>query len=223
VSGVNGHVVVATGFNREVATIARPGVVAIAGGGAPDRLRAALERAAAGARGILSYGLTGALADGLEIGDWIVADRLAGALDTATDPRWRDALAAALPGARIGGFFADGRMIDTVAEKRRLGVDHDALAVDMESHVAAEVAAQRGLPFAIARIVSDRVDHLLPHAITVSMRADGGVDAAAMAKSLARNPGQVADVARTMALFGKGFRLLGKGARRLGPRLQFPH
>jgi adenosylhomocysteine nucleosidase len=218
---VSGHVVVVTGFNREVATIARPGVVAIAGGGAPERLRAALEQAARGACGILSYGLTGALADGLEIGDWIVADGLSGAIELETDPAWRDALAAAL-GARVGGFFADGRMIDTVAEKRRLGIDHRALGVDMESHVGAAVARHRGLPFAIARIVSDRVDHLLPHAITVSMRPDGGVDAGAMARSLARNPGQAIDVARTMALFGKGFRLLDKGARKLGPRLEFP-
>jgi adenosylhomocysteine nucleosidase len=219
---MSGHIVVVTGFNREVATIARPGVVAIAGGGVAENLRARLETAAQGAAGIMSYGLTGALADGLAVGDWVVGDRIAGAVEMATDARWRDRLAAALPGVCVGGFFADGRMIDTVAEKRRLGVDHNALAVDMESHVAAQVAQHRGLPFAIARIVSDGVDHLLPHAITVSMRADGGINAGAMVRSLAARPAQAADVARTLAGFGKGFRGLAKGARRLGPRLEFP-
>jgi nucleoside phosphorylase len=216
------HVLVATGFNREVSTIRGAGVVAVAGGGAPERLEAALERAAEGACGIISYGLTGALADGLAIGDWVIGDRLAGAIDHATDDRWRDALAARLPGARIGGFFADGRMIDTVAEKRALGVRHGALAVDMESHVAARVAQRRGLPFAIARIVSDGVDHLLPHAITVSMRPDGGIDAAAMLRSLASQPGQAIDVAKTMAGFVRGFRGLARGARLMGDRLAFP-
>lgn len=219
---MSGHVVVVTGFNREVATIARPGVVAIAGGGAAEKLRAALETAAQGACGILSYGLTGALAEGLAIGDWVVGDRISGAIEMETDPAWCAALAAALPGSRVGGFFADGRMIDTIAEKRRLGVQHDALAVDMESHVAALVAQRRALPFAIARIVSDGVDHLLPHAITVSMRPDGGINAGAMARSLAKSLGQAGDVARTVAGFAKGFRGLAKGARRLGPRLQFP-
>jgi squalene-hopene/tetraprenyl-beta-curcumene cyclase len=50
----------------------------------------------------------------------------------------------------------------------------------MESHIAAKVAQARGLPFAIVRIISDEVGHLLPHAITVSMRPDGGIHAVAM-------------------------------------------
>ena len=216
------RVVVVTGFNREVETIRRPGVVVIAGGGDATGLRRKLEQAAAGAAGIVSYGMTGALVDGLAIGDWVVADRLSGAIEMTCDPAWRDALAAALPGARVGGFFADGRMIDTVAEKLALGDRHDALAVDMESHVAGAVAAERGLPFAIVRCVSDGARHLLPHAITVSMRPDGGIDGRAMLRSLARRPGQVADVARTTAGFAKAMRELKRGAMRLGPRLALP-
>lgn len=215
-------VIVATGFNREAAIVAGPGVTTVAGGGDMAALERKLEAVAQGAAGIVSFGLTGGLADGLAIGDWIVGERIAGAIDLPTDPRWRDALAARLPDARIGGFFADGRMIDTVAEKRALGVRHGALAVDMESHVAARVAHAHGLPFAIARIVSDEVDHLLPHAITVSMRPDGGIDMAAMLKSLAARPGQIADVARTTALFARAFRGLRAGAKAIGPRMAFP-
>ncbi|WP_174287182.1 hopanoid-associated phosphorylase [Sphingomonas bacterium] len=217
---MTGHVVVATGFNREVACVSRlAGVVPVAGGGDPVGLRTRLEHAAAGAAGIVSFGMTGALVDGLAIGDWIVADRLWGAIELECDPAWAAALANALPGARIGGFYADGRMIDTVAEKLALGERHDALAVDMESHVAGAVAAERGLPFAIVRCVSDGARHLLPHAITVSMRPDGGVDAKAMLRSLAARPGQVADIARTTAGFAKAMRELKRGAMRIGPRM----
>ena len=216
-------IIVATGFTREVRTIARPGVIAIAGGGVAERLEQVLHAEAAnGAAGIVSYGLTGGLADGLRIGDWIVGDRLTGAIDHDCDAGWRDALAARLPGARIGGFFADGRMIDTIAEKRALGVRHSALAVDMESHVAAGVARTHGLPFAIVRIVSDEVDHLLPHAITVSMRPDGGFDRTAMRGSLAAAPEQMRDVVQTMAQFAVGFRGLRRGAKMMGERLAFP-
>jgi len=216
------HVVVATGFTHEVRTLRQPGVVVVAGGGDAVGLRRNLELAAAGAAGIASYGMAGALADGLAIGDWVVADRLSGAIEVACDPAWRDALAARLPNARVGGFFADGRMIDTVAEKLALGERHDALAVDMESHVAAAVATERGLPFAIVRCVSDGARHLLPHAITVSMRPDGGVDGKAMLRSLARRPGQVADVARTTAGFARAMRELKRGAALLGTRLALP-
>ncbi len=215
----SGHVVVATGFNREVATIRQGGVVVVAGGGDPVGLRVAIERAAAGAAGIMSYGMCGALADGLRIGDWVVGDRLSGAIDAACDAGWAAALLARLPGARPGGYFADGRMIDTVAEKLGLGERHDALAVDMESHVAAAVAAERGLPFAILRCVSDGARHLLPHAITVSMRPDGGVDAKAMLRSLASRPGQAADVAKTSAGFMRAIRELRRGAASVGPRM----
>ena len=214
-----GHVVVATGVNREVATLRQSGIVVVAGGGDPASLRTKIERAAAGAAGIVSYGMSGALADGLKIGDWVIGDRLSGAIDLECDPAWAAALQAKLPGARIGGYFADGRMIDTVAEKIALGERTGALAVDMESHVAGAVAAERGLPFAIARCISDGARHLLPHAITVSMRPDGGVDGKAMLRSLAARPGQVADIARTTAGFAKAMRELRRGAARIGPRM----
>lgn len=216
-------IIVATGFTREVRTVERPGIIAIAGGGVAERLEQTLHEAAgAGAAGIVSYGLTGALADGLKIGDWVVGTRLTGAIDHDCHAGWCDALANRLPGAHKGAFFADGRMIDTIAEKRALGVTHDALAVDMESHMAARVARAHGLPFAIVRIVSDEVGHLLPHAITVSMRPDGGFDRTAMRRSLAEFPGQMADVTKTMAQFAAGFRGLRSGAKLMGDRLAFP-
>ena len=219
---MTGHVVVATGFNREVETIRQRGVVVVAGGGDPIGLRAKLEQAAAGAAGIVSYGMTGALVDGLAIGDWVVGDRLSGAIELDCDPNWREALLARLPGARLGGFFADGRMIDTVAEKLVLGERHNALAVDMESHVAGAIAAERGLPFAIVRCVSDGARHLLPHAITVSMRPDGGVNTRAMFASLAARPAQIADVARTTAGFTRAMRELKRGAAQIGARMALP-
>lgn len=219
---MTGHVVVVTGFNREVATIRQAGVVAIAGGGDPVGLRVRLEQAAAGAAGIMSYGMCGALADGLAIGDWVVADRLSGTIELTCDAAWRDALATRLPGARVGGFFADGRMIDTIAEKLALGDRHGALAVDMESQIAGAVATERGLPFAILRCVSDSARHLLPHAITVSMRPDGGVNAVAMLRSLAGSPRQIGDIARTTAGFAKAIRELNRGAARVGPRMALP-
>lgn len=216
------HVVVATGVNREAATIQQGGVVVVAGGGDPVCLRVAIEQAAVGAAGIMSYGMCGALADGLAIGDWVVGDRLSGAIEMICDPAWAAALLAKLPGARTGGYFADGRLIDTAAEKLALGERHNALAVDMESHVAAAVAAERGLPFAVLRCVSDGARHLLPHAITVSMRPDGGVDVAAMLRSLAARPSQVADIARTSAGFIRAMRELQRGAAMVGPRMAFP-
>jgi nucleoside phosphorylase len=213
---------VATGFTREARIVAQPGVVAIPGGGVAATLEALLEAKARNACAIASFGLTGALADGLEIGDWIVGDRLAGAVETETDAAWRDAVIRRLPHARVGAFYADGRMIASVDAKRALGRDHGVLAVDMESHIAARVAARHGLPFLVVRLVSDGVDHMLPPAITVSMKPGGAIDTAAMLGSLLRQPGQLPIFAATMIGAVKAFRALARGHAAIGPRLAFP-
>ena len=93
-------VIVATGFTREARTIVDTGVVAVTGGGLAANLERALNAAAGrGAAGIISYGLTGGLADGLGIGDWIIGDRLSGAIAVPTDPAWTKALCQRLPNA----------------------------------------------------------------------------------------------------------------------------
>lgn len=217
---MSGHVVVATGVKREAACLrGLAGVIAVVGGGDPVALRRRIETAAEGASAIASFGMAGALVDGLAIGDWVVADRLSGAVEASCDPNWRDALAAALPGARIGGVYADGRMIASLDEKLALGQKYDALAVDMESHVAAAIATQRELPFAVVRCISDEAQHVLPPAITVAMRADGSVDLSAVLESIVTRPGQIPDLARTVGGFASAMRALKEGAAGLGPCL----
>lgn len=212
---------VATGFRREARIVAQPGVVVIAGGGVEADLEEKLETQAEGAIGIVSFGLAGALRDGLDIGDWVVAMRLAGAVEAETDAAWRDAALARLPRARSGIAYADGRMIDSVAEKRRLGIETGASVVDMESHIAARVAQRHGLPFAVIRCVSDRVDHVLPHAITVSMGPGGAIDGMAMLGSLFRQPRQLPDLLATMVHAASAFRALAAGSDMLGQQLSF--
>lgn len=213
---------VATGFTREARIVAQPDVHVIPGGGVARTLERLLEERADGACAIASFGLTGALQDGLAIGDWIIGERLTGAVETETDPGWRDALRRRLPGARVGTFFADGSMIASVDHKRALGRAHGAHAVDMESHIAARVAARHGLPFMVVRIVSDGVDHMLPPAITVSMKPGGAIDTRAMLGSLLRRPGQLPVLATSMVYAVRAFRGLARGHAAIGPRLAFP-
>ncbi len=210
------HVVVATGTIREAAALRGQGLTVIAGGGDAEALARRLE--AEDAKGFVSFGMAGALVEGLAIGDWIVGDRVTGAIDRACDAGWSAALAAALPRARVGALRADGRMVSTVAEKRALAVG-GAIAVDMESHVAARVAAARGLPFVIVRCISDPADRALPPAVAVSMRPDGGVDVVAVLRSLIAHPGQIGALAATGVGFARAMRALERGAAALGPVL----
>ena len=190
--------IAATGLAHEARLLTGPGVLAVAGGGSSAKLEAALAAAAADARGILSVGLAGALAPELAPGDWVVAQAvICGDDQIPTDPAWRDALLARLPGARAGAFLGSDAMVTDAAEKRRAHARTGAVAVDMESHVAARVARRFGLPFAAARVISDAADRSLPAAVRVGMRPDGGMALGPVLAALARDPGQLASLIRT--------------------------
>ena len=66
-----------------------------------------------------------------------------------------------------------------------------AAAIDMESAIVARAAVRRGLPFAILRVIADPAHRPLPPAALVAMRADGGVDVAAVLSALLRNQAQL--------------------------------
>lgn len=213
-----GHVVAVVGLRREAAVLRGLGVLTIAGGGAPDRLARELAAAARGAEGIVSFGMAGALAPDLRLGDWVIGSRVG---PHECDPAWLEALSRRLPEARIGPVHADGGLIADPAKKARLHRAAGSLAADMESHVAARIAAEAGLPFAVLRCVSDEAAAALPPAISVAMKPGGGLALGAVLGSIARRPGQVPHLVRTVAGFNRAYRALGEGARRAGPRLAF--
>ena len=97
-------------------------------------------------------------------------------------------------------FFADVAGADAPvagpAAKAALHALTGAAAVDMESAVVARAAARHRLPFAILRAIADPAHRALPPAALVAMRADGGIDLAAMLGALAREPRQLPALAR---------------------------
>ncbi|MGI4876264.1 MAG: phosphorylase [Janthinobacterium lividum] len=196
-------ILVACGLLREARLIARPGIEVVAGGGDDERLERELDTAAGRASAIASIGLAGGLLAGLRPGDWIV---------DCADTAWRGRLLAALPTARSGPIVGSMHAVATAAGKRELHVASGACAVDMETHVAARVAARHGLAFASVRVVSDAADDDLPPAALVGMRPDGGIDLGAVLRSLARHPAQLPALLRTGRNAEKAFRALKKFA-----------
>jgi adenosylhomocysteine nucleosidase len=214
-------VIVVTGLRREAAFLHDPGIIIVAGGGEPARLASELAHAAARADGMISFGMAGALDPGLRLGDWVVADRIIGAIEATCDAQWVKALIAKLPDAHVGTCFADGQMILDPVRKQTLGRDSAALAIDMESHVAADVAVRAGLPLAVLRCISDEANAAIPPAIEVAMGRGGGLALRSVFASVLARPGQVPELARTMFRFSHAYAALRRGARTVGPRLAF--
>lgn len=213
-----GHVVAVVGLQREAAVLRGLELVTVAGGGAPERLAAELTGLAKGASGIISFGMAGALAADLRLGDWVIGSQVG---DHACDPKWIAALSARLPQARLGLVHADGRLIADPAEKADLNRASGCLIADMESHVVARIAAEAGLLFAVLRCVSDDAASALPPAIAVAMKPGGGLALGAVLGSIFGNPAQVPDLMRTVSGFNRAYRMLGQGAVLAGPRLAF--
>jgi adenosylhomocysteine nucleosidase len=213
-------ILVATGLQREARIVAGPGVLAVPGGGMAARLEAALTAEAAHAEGIISFGLAGALAPELRAGDCVIATGIVDADGHhPTDSTWSGVLRAQLAGARAGRLFASDAMLLTRAAKAAVRVRTEALAADMESHLAARVAARFGLPFAVVRAISDPADRDLPTAVTVGMRPDGGMAIWPVIGALARRPGELPALIRTAREAERAFRTLADVRRLLGPRL----
>ena len=216
-------ILAATGLQRERRILAGPGVEAIASGGDQARLEAALDRLAAGMRGIISIGIAGGLAPGLQPGQWIVGEAVLVDGDAVpTDPAWTGRLGARLPEAARGLLLGADAMVADVTQKARLHGTTGCLAVDMESHVVARVARRHRLPFAALRVISDGAHRTLPPAALVGMRSDGGMDLPAVLRSLLASPGQLPALIRTGLEAERGFRALLRGHRRLGHGLCGP-
>jgi hopanoid-associated phosphorylase len=216
-------ILAATGLQREQRILAGPDVEVVAGGGDPARLEMALDRLAPSMRGIISIGIGGALAPGLPVGRWIVADAvLVDGERMTTDAAWTGRLAARLPEAGRGLLLGANAIVAEATQKATLHRTTGAIAVDMESHIAARVARRHRLPFAAARVISDAAHRTLPPAARVGMKSDGGMDLSAVLRSLLVNPTQLLALIQTGIEAERGFRALLRGYRRLGPRLGGP-
>ena len=126
---------------------------------------------------MISIGLGGALSPHLKVGDVVIGERVVAEDGNFTcDNIWRVLLAARLAGATQGAIYGSDAVLASAGAKAALfETSGGALAVDMESQVAARFAAERQLPLAALRVISDDASHALPPAALVAMRPDGGI------------------------------------------------
>jgi hopanoid-associated phosphorylase len=212
-----------TGLKREARIIGGgPERTFIGGGG--TGLAERLDRAAAsGGSAILSIGIAGGVAPGLAPGTVIVASSvIASGRRFPTAEAWADKLTRTVPDARVGAVAGESRIVASVAEKAALYRRTGALAVDMESHVAAEVARARRVPFAVLRVIADPADRALPAAAQAALTPSGGVDVMRVLQALTANPAELGPLIQTARDAQSAFRALARCCRLAGPRFCLP-
>ncbi len=218
-------VIAVSGLAREARIARRAKAVPVVGGGDGALLERRLEEAiAAGARGVVSFGIAGALAPLLKVGDTIVATYVVhGEERYPTDARWTAALRQRLPHAHLAIIVGHGEVVSHVDGKKRLFALSSAHAVDMESHIAARVARRHRLPFVAIRTISDAATRGLPPAALVPLKPSGRVRLTRVLASVAAEPGQIGDLMTTGREAGRALRALLRCRNLLGPGLGCPY
>lgn len=199
-------IIAVTGLAKEAGIVGTAGVIAVTGGGDGDGLTAKLNALHGDIRGVISIGLAGALAPDLQVGDVVLAERiLTGAERWDCHAVWLNRLASRLPHVRQGTIFGSDVVVDQAETKQALHAVTGALAVDMESQIAARFAHQRNLPLAALRVISDDATHVLPPAALVAMKPDGNIAIGRILWSLVKKPLQLPALVRTGRTSNKAF------------------
>jgi adenosylhomocysteine nucleosidase len=215
-------IIAVTCLSFEARVAAGPGVSVLCGTAQRyvDKLESAVR---AGGSGIISIGIAGGLAPGLKPGDWVVASNVvADGVRIPTDRGWSRRLLEALPHAVYADISGVDAPVVHRADKRELHVSNGTVAVDMESHIAARIAAAHGVPFAACRVIIDPAERTLPPAALVGLRADGTADVLGVVRSLLRQPKQVFALMRVVADLRAARTALFRGRRQMGAELGFP-
>jgi adenosylhomocysteine nucleosidase len=186
---------VVVGYRAEARCLIGPDLRVSCSGADPQRARMAAGRLCdEGVAGLVSFGLAGGLAADLASGDLLLPQAviLPDGGTIMPEAAWRGRLAATLERAglraRSAPIVGRERIVATREAKRALLAQTGAVAVDMESHGVAEVAARFGLPFLVVRAVADRSDQVIPRAALGAIDANGDVRYLTLFGRLIRRP-----------------------------------
>ncbi len=175
---------------------------------------------------VFSAGFAGGLDETLKKQDVLMVDRVVYqdgqglSLDLKVDP----SALAATPCVHAGSLLTADRIIRLASEKRELGKQHGALAVDMETFAVAEVCRRDKVPLIAVRIISDGVDDELPKDVDRLMRQKTVVrKAGAVVGSIMNRPGSIKDMFQlkedALLASDKLAKFLESMIRQLGPAL----
>lgn len=178
-----------------------------------------------GCRGLVSFGIAGALDRSLATGTVLLPERVAFEdRRWACTDAWRQSLERTLADemdVRAGILAGSPVAVRTTADKAALNRDTGAVAIDMESHAVAAVAAERGLPFLVVRVVADPRDQEIPSWMPELIDDTGHVRGLRTAVSLLTHPGDWFEVDRLRRQSRVALDVLGRVAVLAGPRFGF--
>ncbi|MCE4225422.1 phosphorylase [Methylobacterium sp. C25] len=216
-------VLAVAGLAREARIAAGEAVETLHAGGRPAVLRDGLAALAdTPYRAVISFGIAGGLEPELTPGDVVIGTAVVfeDGRRLPCDPGIVEAHAMRISGLGRRVVARDVAGVEaavmTREAKTALAARTGAAAVDMESHVAADYAAQRGLPFAILRVVCDPAERALPPFAASALKPNGDPDVPAVLMALLRREARIGELVRLARDSGEAFKSLGRARALLG-------
>jgi adenosylhomocysteine nucleosidase len=161
VISIKGH-----GFTIRTGGLGGRGIAVAISGHGQERAARATEALIAGhhPRWVISAGFAGGLQPKLARGDIVMADSIAGLHGErlSIDLRMPEGQTQVGHGIHVGRLLTVDRIIRKTDEKRSLGQQYEAIAVDMESLAVARTCQQEKQRFLAIRSITDTVDDELP-------------------------------------------------------------
>ena len=155
--------IVVVGMAFEARIAAGLGVRIICGGDGRNLVPILSRAMAAGCGGLISFGVAGGLAPALKPGTCVIGSSIFDdEEERRTDARWAQRLMRIIPGSVYGPIAGVPAPVAHCAAKAAMHRETGAIAVDMESHVVARLAAEHDVPFAAIRVVVDPVERTIP-------------------------------------------------------------
>ncbi|MBI2823844.1 MAG: 5'-methylthioadenosine nucleosidase [Planctomycetia bacterium] len=145
---------------------------------------------------VISAGFAGGLNSAVERGGIVIGSEIVDVSGRALSIDLRGEYA---PAARVhvGRLLTVDKIVRAPAEKKALGEQHQALAVDMESWAVGEVCRQDKVRFLAIRVISDAVDDELPKELDrLVMQTSTAGRLGAAAGTLIRRPSSIKDMWR---------------------------
>ena len=210
---------VVVGLEAEARIARRLGLPVEIGGGDAAGAEAATRRLiAAGARGLISFGLCGGLDPDLKAGDLLVPGEILceDGERFETDSELNFYLGGATPHVVLGA----GGLLSRASAKLRRWQTTGASAVDLESGAVARAAVRHGVPHACLRAVCDAAGDSLPPAAITALDPSGRIRIAAVAWSVLSHPGQILALIGLAAKAGLARRALGQRVSKVGLSLR---
>jgi adenosylhomocysteine nucleosidase len=173
-------------------------------------------------RGLISFGVAGGLSPDLRPGTCVVGSAIvSGTKRFVTHRGWSQSVLETIPDAVHGEIAGVSAPVAHPDDKRALHLDTGAIAVDMESHIVASAAAERGIPMAAIRVITDPAHRTLPKTALAAMRQNGTIDIISVISSVVKHPFELPALLRIARDAAAARTALRHGRRVLGSSLGF--